>query len=219
MSIDVPAPLKRLLRPLVRAPLAALAAQRESQAFARALAAHSGPLRIVIGAGGTTFPGWVPSEQGALDLLRPETWARHLADASVDALLSEHVWEHLTPEQGLVAARTCHRFLRPGGYLRVAVPDGNHPSPEYIRYVEVGGTAGGDDPHKVLYTLDTFRTVFEAVGFAVTPLEWFDAGGTFREADWSPEGGMIERSRRFEERNRDGVLRITSIILDAHKPE
>lgn len=206
----------RLVPPAIQHQRANLSARR---AFARALAAHTGPLRIIIGAGGTAYPGWLPSEQGALDLLRPATWQHYLAPGSVAALLAEHVWEHLTPEQGVVAAQTCYQFLRPGGYLRIAVPDGHHPDPAYIRYVEPGGTAGGIGPggHQVLYTRETLTTLLETVGFVVTPLEWFDAAGQFHAADWSPADGMIERSQRFDARNQDGVLRITSVILDAHK--
>lgn len=207
----------RIMPPIVHQQIAAVPARR---AFARALATHTGPRRIIIGAGGTSYPGWLPSEQGALDLLRPATWRRYLACGSVDALLAEHVWEHLTPEQGIVAAQACYQFLCPGGYLRLAVPDGHHPDPAYIRYVEPGGTAGGigRGGHQVLYTRESLTTLLETAGLVVTPLEWFDASGQFHAADWSPADGMIERSQRFDARNQDGVLRITSVILDARKP-
>lgn len=40
-----------------------------------------------------------------------------------DAFVAEHVWEHLSLSDAHVAARNCQRYLRPGGRLRIAVPD------------------------------------------------------------------------------------------------
>ncbi len=37
--------------------------------------------------------------------------------------MAEHVWEHLSLSDAHVAARNCQRYLRPGGRLRLAVPD------------------------------------------------------------------------------------------------
>ena len=54
-------------------------------------------------------------------------------EGSIDAILAEHVWEHLAEEEGLAAAKCCYRYLRPGGYLRVAVPDGFHPDANFTR--------------------------------------------------------------------------------------
>lgn len=41
----------------------------------------------------------------------------------VDAFVAEHVWEHLSLEDAHRATRNCQRHLRPGGRLRLAVPD------------------------------------------------------------------------------------------------
>lgn len=40
-----------------------------------------------------------------------------------DAFLAEHVWEHLSLDDAHRATRNCQRYLRPGGRLRLAVPD------------------------------------------------------------------------------------------------
>jgi predicted SAM-dependent methyltransferase len=45
------------------------------------------------------------------------------ADGTVDAVLSEHVLEHVTLPQGQRVLQEAFRVLRPGGILRVAVPD------------------------------------------------------------------------------------------------
>lgn len=172
----------------------------------------SQPLRLVIGASGIHDEGWIPTDIGCLDLLNPNHWEACLRKGSVDAMLAEHVWEHLSPDEGLAAARRCHEYLKTGGYLRVAVPDGFFPDEKYIEDVRAGV-----DEHKVLYTHVTLADLFRRAGFTVELLEYHEADGSFHYVDWSSESGRIHRSRRFDARNRDGVLRYTSLILDAHK--
>jgi predicted SAM-dependent methyltransferase len=184
----------------------------------KAIVHRANPVRIVIGASGIYEAGWIPTEIGVLDILNPGHWSRVFAENSISAILAEHVWEHLTPEQGLLAACNCLRFLQPGGYLRVAVPDGFHPDPTYIEWVRVGGSGAGADDHKVLYTCETFRRLFEDAGFEVKPLEYFDSAGVFHAVKWETAAGMIHRSQRFDERNQNGQLNYTSIIFDARKP-
>lgn len=106
-----------------------------------------GTIRVIIGAAGTSFVGWVPTDQELLDLLNPDTWRAWLEEASVAAMVAEHVWEHLDEQEGLVAARTCYRFLAPGRHIRIAVPDAFKPDSEYHELCKVGGPDG----HKVFY--------------------------------------------------------------------
>ena len=68
---------------------------------------------------------WAAHESGAfrrvryLDITRPFPFR----DSSVDAVLASHVLEHLTRQEAADCVREIHRVLRPGGVLRVAVPD------------------------------------------------------------------------------------------------
>jgi predicted SAM-dependent methyltransferase len=187
-------------------------------AFRRKLAA-SPTKRIVIGAGFKDQPGWLPTQIEFLNLLKPEDWARFFQPASIDAMLAEHVWEHLTLEEGHAAASICHTYLKPGGYLRLAVPDGYHPSPDYREWVRPGGRSPMQvaNDHKVLYTHETLGSLFERVGFRVKLLEYFDASGTFHYDEWDEKAGKIWRSKRFDKRNVGGQLVFTSIVLDAVK--
>jgi predicted SAM-dependent methyltransferase len=172
----------------------------------------SRPLRVVIGASGVFEPGWVATNRGEFDLLRPESWHRYVEPDSIDVLLAEHVWEHLSMEEGTRAASLCYRFLKSGGYIRVAVPDGFFPDPAYQDYIKVGGSAGGQTGgHKVVYTYDQLARVFESAGFRTTLLEYHDASGVFHRHDWLPADGMIHRSERFDKRGP------VSVILDALK--
>jgi predicted SAM-dependent methyltransferase len=174
--------------------------------------------RIIIGTSGVTARGWIGTDIEYLNLLKESDWKYFFEPRSVDAILAEHVWEHLTAEQGVAAAAMCFNYLKSGGYVRAAVPDGSHPNSEYITRVKVNGSGEGASDHKILYTHRTFRQVFEATGFAVQLLEYFDEEGVFHRQDWQAEDGMIHRSLRFDERNADGKTNYTSIILDAWKP-
>ena len=45
------------------------------------------------------------------------------ATGTVDAIYSSHMLEHLEPNDALSVLRECYRALRPGGTLRIVVPD------------------------------------------------------------------------------------------------
>jgi len=180
-----------------------------------------GPLRVVVGAGPYDRPGWILTRQDDLDLLRRDDWESSFGDRRLAAILAEHVWEHLAPDEAREAARVCHDFLSPGGYLRCAVPDGLFPDESYRLSARGGGPGPKDHPaagHRVLYTYRTLPPVFRAVGFSVRLLEYWDEAGCFHARDWDPADGFVYRSRRFDHRNRDGRLGFTSLILDAVKP-
>ena len=126
----------------------------------------------------------------------------------------------MTEAEGRAAARLCFEYLRPGGYLRVAVPDGNFPDPEYQRTVQIGGPGPLDHPaadHKIVYTAGLFADVFRDAGFTVDMLEHCDERGRFHYHQWDAAQGKIYRSLRFDHRNQDGALKSVSLILDAIK--
>lgn len=182
--------------------------------------------RVIIGAGDQRWDGWIATQQTDLDLLEPETFNKFFGAERASVLLCEHTWEHLSIEEGIAAARTCFNFLVPGGRLRVAVPDGRFPNAEYQRTVQVGGPGPSDHPaagHRVVFQAETFSAVFEAVGFSVTFLEWWDNSGNFNTVDWRIEDGPIYRSSLMDHRNEayrnaQGPPGFTSLILDAIRP-
>lgn len=98
----------------------------------------STPLRIIIGAGEQNWQGWIATQKEQLNLLSPEDWEISFHSRLADAFLCEHVWEHLTELEGRAAAKLCYKYLKPGGYLRCAVPDANFPDPEYQKRAQVG---------------------------------------------------------------------------------
>ena len=134
------------------------------------------------------------------------------------AINAEHVWEHLTEEQAFAAAKNCFEFLKPGGYVRCAVPDGLHPSELYIEWVRPGGIGPGSDDHHALYDFESLSRVFQSAGFEVELLEYHDREGEFHATSWDPELGMVERSIRFDPQDRDVTFLYTSLIVDAVRP-
>jgi predicted SAM-dependent methyltransferase len=197
---------------------------RELQALARWPLARrrarlSREVKIVLGAADTKLPGWISTGAWTLDVTRAEHFERLLGERKADAFLAEHVWEHLDASCAALANANCFRFLRPAGHFRVAVPDGLHPDPAYIDRVRPGGTGAGADDHKCLYDFRLLSTALRAAGFTVKLLEWWDEHGEFHWQDWSSADGHVERSRRFDARNRNGTLSYTSLIVDAIKPD
>jgi predicted SAM-dependent methyltransferase len=199
----------RSIRDGLRRPIRRWALQRK---------VHRKPLKIVLGSSGLHVHDWLLTDMDQLNVVIESDWERYFQRDTVDAVLAEHVWEHLTSEQAMEAARNCYAFLRPGGRLRLAVPDGLHPDPEYIDAVKPMGSAKGSDTHKVLYTCNSLERLLESAGFTTNVLECFDDEGNFVSADWDPRDGMVRRSARFDSRNHDGQLRYTSVIIDAFKP-
>lgn len=174
--------------------------------------------RIIVGAGRTSYPGWFATDRDTLDITRREDFARYWPPHSRGIFLAEHVWEHFTELQAAQANANCFEFLRPGGWLRIAVPDGLHPDPEYRSAVAVGGRGCGADDHKVLYDYRLMREMLQRAGYHVELLEYWDEDGVFHHVTWCSEAGHIRRSRDNDPRNRGGTLRYTSLIVDAIKP-
>lgn len=64
-------------------------------------------------------------------------------DASVDVVYSSHVLEHLDREVAPRFIRECARVLRPGGLIRVVVPDYERYCRNYLDHVSLCEKAGG----------------------------------------------------------------------------
>ncbi|WP_018759015.1 class I SAM-dependent methyltransferase [Paenibacillus terrigena] len=178
------------------------------------------PLRIIVGASSQSYPGWIQTQENELNLLNRDDWYRSFGDRKIDIILCEHVWEHLTYEEGIEAARICYDFLNSGGYVRCAVPDAFFRNEWYQNIVKVGGPGPLDHPaasHKIVHNYKTLRSVFEEAGFEVKLLEYCDEECKFHYNDWNPEGGYIYRSLRYDHRNKEEELGFVSLVIDAVK--
>lgn len=173
------------------------------------------PLNVILGAGSVKMPGWVATDSDVLDVRSPRAWKRVFTPGSIDRLMAEHLFEHLSDAECSSAFTECFRYLTRGGLLRIAVPDGNRKDAEYVEEV-----SPPKDGHQLLFNVDNLIQRLVQVGFQVTPLEYFDAKGEFHCYPWSEEDGFIGRSARYDrqERFKRGALYYTSLIVDARKP-
>lgn len=179
-------------------------------------------LKIVIGAGEQKYDGWISTQKDDLDLTNEEHWIQSFSVLKADRFLCEHVFEHLTLMEGQEAAKWLFNSLRPGGKLRVSVPDLNFPSKEYQVSVQVGGPGPLNHPaadHKIVYDYRLFTSLFKNAGFDVNLLEFCDEKGRFHFNYWHPSDGFLYRTLRFDHRNRDGELGFVSIALDCIRPK
>jgi predicted SAM-dependent methyltransferase len=83
------------------------------------------PLRLNLGSGFAPVPGWVNIDLAGAPVDVPWNLKRGVpfADGTVDAVFSEHVFEHIPLAGAHALAADAVRALRPGGIFRVAVPD------------------------------------------------------------------------------------------------
>jgi predicted SAM-dependent methyltransferase len=113
------------------------------------------------------------------------------------------------------------QYLKPGGYLRCAVPDINFPDAAYQATVQIGGPGPKDHPaadHKIVYDYHLFGDIFMSAGFEVDYLEYCDEQGLFHYNEWLIDDGPIYRSLLLDQRNRNGKIAYASLIVDARKP-
>ncbi|TDQ36574.1 putative SAM-dependent methyltransferase [Aureibacillus halotolerans] len=179
-------------------------------------------MKIVIGAGDyDKGKDWLHTQEEELNLLNASQWEAKFPRESLTAILAEHVWEHLTYDEGIEAAKTCFPFLKPGGHIRCAVPDGYFQNESYQHMVQVGGPGPKDHPaagHKILYNFNTLTQMFQSAGYKVNLLEYCNEQGIFHSVPWDTKDGFIYRSALHDHRNQDGELQVISLIVDAIKP-
>ena len=119
----VPPGLRPVARELLHSAKVSLATRR-SRRDTTPLTSPS-PRRLHLGSAQVYKADWINIDQHGRgvdfvwDLRRPLP----LPPGSVDAIFHEHLLEHLPVAEGLALTRECHRLLRPGGILRIGVPD------------------------------------------------------------------------------------------------
>lgn len=107
------------------------------------------------------------------------------ADASVDVVYSSHFVEHLFRDEAIVLMRESLRILKPGGLVRIAVPDLAWAVDCYRRglkremleqYFFVEDRSSFLARHKYMYDFDLLRDTLEAAGFTAVERHAFREG-------------------------------------------
>lgn len=90
---------------------------------------REGPIMLNIGCGTDYKDGWINVDNNSdhniekLDLNWDMRKPLPFPDKSVDYIFNEHFFEHLTVEEMKPVVRDLMRVLKPGGVLRIAMPD------------------------------------------------------------------------------------------------
>lgn len=211
--------LRRITTSLLGAVFRPAAKNARSDVFLEQAISIRSAKKVIIGASEIKYPGWFATEKDILDVTERSAFLRYWKPASRSTFLAEHVWEHLDEEEAQSANANCFEFLEPGGRLRIAVPDGYKPDPDYIDWVRPGGIGPGALDHQILYNYKSLTKQLALAGFDPRPLEYWDENGNFHYQEWSSVDGHIRRSRCHDPRNQEKALTYTSLIVDAIKPK
>jgi len=113
------------------------------------------------------------------------------AGGSVDAIYSSHMLEHLDRAEAQAFLAECRRVLKPGGILRLAVPDLRNAAYQYLRLSDADGflrhlqfdldkprgpvarlrqMLSGGRGHHWMYDRDSLLALVKAAGFAEVEL-------------------------------------------------
>jgi len=152
------------------------------------------------------------------DLTKPLPWG----NGTVDVCYTSHTVEHMSREQGAFLVQEAFRVLKPGGILRVIVPDlgpiveryrsGEMPADELVE--QLGVLYGSDKhglrrmlapmiefPHKCMYDPSTMVRLFQSAGFTAI--------------DRAPFESEIPDIRSIELENRT----FEAVIVEGKKPQ
>lgn len=138
-------------------------------------------VQLHLGCGKRHIPGFIHIDLANYPHIDYQTDVSDLhmfEDASVDLVYASHVLEYSDRFEALDVLREWHRVLKPGGLLRVAVPDFEALVKVYQEYGDLSMILGPlygrmeSDPtskaliyHRTVYDFRAFKKVLETTGF------------------------------------------------------
>ncbi len=124
-------------------------------------------VKLNLGAGDTRIDGYTPLDGKDGQLIYPLAYD----DESVDVIRASHVLEHFPHGQVGDVLRDWVRALKPGGQLRLAVPNFQWIAERYLAGAPIpvqgyvmGGQVNGADFHKTIFDEDALREEMQAAG-------------------------------------------------------
>ena len=139
-------------------------------------------MKLHLGCGKRYIPGFVHMDVDDFRHIDDKCDVRNLpmfADGTVDLIYACHILEYFDHIEVLDVLHEWYRVLRPGGVLRLAVPDFEAMSKVYLKYGNLSlihgplygrmviRVDGGERTiyHRATYDFETLRTVLELIGF------------------------------------------------------
>lgn len=116
-------------------------------------------LKLNLGCGGNILPGF-ENHDSDVDISRPLPWK----DNSVDFILLEHCLEHVNGPDGFRFMREANRILKPGGALRICVPQLSRVTDE--KKIDLIVNHG----HQMVYCYENLHLMLVAAGFQDTQI-------------------------------------------------
>jgi predicted SAM-dependent methyltransferase len=153
---------------------------------------------VNVGCGATIHPDWInidlASRHPAVRLHDLRT-GLPFADGAVDVCYSSHVLEHLTPNQAGFFVREQFRVLKPGGIIRVVVPDLEVICRNYCRCLDAlrDGASGQEFPYDYALLELYDQTVRSSSGGELAKV-WSTCAGADRDHVISRHGPLPPRT-------------------------
>lgn len=190
------------------------------------------PIKLVVGASGDRYPGWISTEESYFDITNEDHWDKYFHYDQpvwnektekwesepmpvISRILAEHVFEHLDEIAIEHTLKLMHKYLVIGGRIRIAMPDPLHTNKKYLEYIR-------DPIHNHITELSAIQLArkIKAAGFENVQIkEGFNDAGFFNVSTWYRVDGYVKRSFWYDARNMlmdDGIL-WTSVIVDGIK--
>ena len=148
----------------------------EAKLFPTAPGDNEGIMKLHLGCGDRELPGFTQCD------IRPLRHADYVTSAdklgmfesdSVDLIYACHLLEHFGRNEIERVLREWHRVLKPGGVLRLAVPDFEAVVQVYLKYRDMGlllGLLVGrqdylENTHRMVFDFDLLSGLLAGVGF------------------------------------------------------
>lgn len=174
------------------------------------------PIKLIIGASGTSQQNFISTNFNTINLLDSNTWKKYFSENSIDNILAEHVWEHLTLEEGTLAIQTCLNYLKIGGNLRIAVPDSYHPSSTYREMCKPRGSGVGAKDHKIFYNIDLMDKLLQSFNdfIEISYKEYYSKENILFTDYLEENKGKILRTEQNKRKIDNSHYYYSSLILD-----
>jgi predicted SAM-dependent methyltransferase len=179
-------------------------------------------IKIIIGSGNTFQKNWYATNENWLDITNEHDWIKIFKKKIIISnILAEHVFEHLTYVESIKALKIINKYMIKNSRIRIAVPDGYNPDPEYIKNIDINGSGVAADDHKQLLNVDTLSEILSKSNFNPKLIEGYDINKKLYTEKYSIEDGFVKRSRQNNDPELEKMWGFkgskTSLIIDALK--